>query len=434
MLSETRRLPHLLSHLIDSNGHTTARLDGFTLSSHFQPIYSLSHARVVGHEALLRACDANGRPTAPPDVFAACRNAMELALLDSLSRVVHMRNFVRQQPQSQWLFLNIHPAVFQRLAMRPDGGTRYLSEVSAALGLPGEGMVLEVLETDASDLPAMEAAMATARRHGCLIAIDDFGAGHSNFDRVWRLQPDIVKLDRSLVARAAKDRRTQRVVSQMVSLLHECGAMVLMEGVETVDEALVAMEADADMVQGYHFGRPQPLLVPNGHSPTAITGLYEGLGQRRTARRAAYRDLMAPYQQAVAAAALHLQQGATTEAACSGFLGLPGAEMAYLLDGDGYQIGQDEWPHAPTAQPHPGYEPLSQGEGACWARRPYFRRATEAVGTVQTTRPYRTLHGNHSCVTVSCAFLQDTAHGPQLRVVCGDIVWDEAALARGGVA
>ena len=147
MLSETRRLPHLLSHLIDSDGHTTARLDGFTLSSHFQPIYSVSHARVVGHEALLRASDSECRPMAPPDVFGACRNAVELALLDSLSRIVHMRNFVRQQPHAQWLFLNIHPAVFQRLAMRPDGGTRYLEEVSAALDLPGQGMVLEVLET-----------------------------------------------------------------------------------------------------------------------------------------------------------------------------------------------------------------------------------------------------------------------------------------------
>ncbi|CAN7202322.1 EAL domain-containing protein [Rhizobacter sp. LjRoot28] len=434
MLSETRRLPHLLTHLIDSDGHTTAQLDGSTLSSHFQPIYSLSHARVVGHEALLRASDSLGRPMAPPDVFAACRNAADLALLDSLSRVVHMRNFVRQQPHAQWLFLNIHPAVFQRLAMRPDGGAQYLREVSAALGLPGEGMVLEVLETDASDLHAMEAAMATARRHGCLIAIDDFGAGHSNFDRVWRLQPDIVKLDRSLVARAARDRRTQRVVSQMVSLLHECGAMVLMEGVETRDEALVAMEADADMVQGYHFGRPQPALVPDGHSPETITSLYEGLGQRRNTRREAYRNLMAPYQQAVAHAASQLRQGAALDVACSSFLALPGVETAYLLDGEGYQIGEEVWPAVTSAVARPGYEPLSLGEGACWARRPYFRRATEALDTVQTTRPYRTLHGNHSCVTVSCAFMQDAGQGPQLRVVCGDIVWDETAVSQGRIA
>lgn len=434
MLSETRRLPHLLSHLTSSNGHTTAQLGAFTLSSHFQPIYSLSHARVVGHEALLRAHDSAGRPIAPPQVFESCRNVNELGLLDSLSRIVHMRNFAVQQPQSQWAFLNIHPAVFQQLSNRVDGGTQYLKEVSTALGLPGERMVLEVLETGASDQPAMAAAMATARRHGCLIAIDDFGAGHSNFDRVWRLQPDIVKLDRSLVARAANDRRTQRVVSQMVSLLHECGAMVLMEGVETLEEALVAMEADADMVQGYYFGRPQRELVRDGDAPHTITRLYEGLGQRRTARRQTYRDLMAPYQQAMAEAAAQLKAGAGTAAACSRFLALPGAETGYLLDGAGYQIGADVWPAVPATLALPGYEPLSHGEGACWARRPYFRRATEAVGTVQTTRPYRTLHGSHTCVTVSCAFTIEVDGQATLRVVCGDIVWDEAAVARGAMA
>jgi len=208
MLSETRRLSHLLSHLEGSGGQTVGRLGDLTLSSHFQPIYSLSHARVIGHEALLRARDGTGRPVPPPEVFQSCRTATRLAACDTLSRFVHLRNFVAQEPLSQWVFLNIHPAVFQRLAGQSDGGAQHLRDVSELFGVPGERMVLEVLEAEVSDLNAMEDAMAAVRRHGCLIAIDDFGAGQSNFDRVWRLQPDIVKLDRGLVARAAKDRRS----------------------------------------------------------------------------------------------------------------------------------------------------------------------------------------------------------------------------------
>ena len=46
---------------------------------------------------------------------------------------------------------------------------------------------------------------------GCLIAIDDFGAGHSNFERIWDLEPDSVKLDRSLVSRAANSSKAKRI-------------------------------------------------------------------------------------------------------------------------------------------------------------------------------------------------------------------------------
>ncbi len=45
---------------------------------------------------------------------------------------------------------------------------------------------------------------------GCLLAIDDFGAGHSNFERVWNLKPDIVKLDRTLLVRALSSDKTQK--------------------------------------------------------------------------------------------------------------------------------------------------------------------------------------------------------------------------------
>lgn len=214
-----QRLSRLLADLRDEDGRTTAAFGGLRLDSHFQPIYSLSHARVVGHEALLRAADGDGRPVPPPQVFDACRDEQDLARCDSLSRLVHLANYRRCGDEDQWLFLNVHPATFQRLALS-DGGD-YLRAVSRRFGMPGHRLVLEVLETASADGPAFAEAMALAREHGCLIAIDDFGAGHSNFDRVWRLQPDVVKLDRSLTMRAAQDARAGRVVAQMASLLHE---------------------------------------------------------------------------------------------------------------------------------------------------------------------------------------------------------------------
>jgi EAL domain-containing protein (putative c-di-GMP-specific phosphodiesterase class I) len=93
--------------------------------------------------------------------------------------------------------------------------------------------VIEILEQSVKDALQLGEAVQFFRNQGYLIALDDFGAGHSNFDRVWNLQPDIVKLDRSMIMRAGHNMRIRRMMPVMVSLLHEVGSLVLMEGVET---------------------------------------------------------------------------------------------------------------------------------------------------------------------------------------------------------
>lgn len=423
MLAKARRLAQLQAQLNVSNGRTTGNMAGLTLSSHFQPIYSLSHSRVVGQEALLRAHDAGGQSVPPPQVFAKCKTPEELGWCDSLSRVMHMANFAAVMPPAQWLFLNVHPDTSQLLFRKE--GQEYVREVLSHVGLTADRIVLEVLESAVGDASELEESVSTVREQGCLIAIDDFGAGHSNFDRVWRLKPDIVKLDRSLVARAARDGRSRRVVAQMVALLHECGAMVLLEGVETLDEALLAMEADADMVQGYFFARPQADLVPSGHCPDNLAGLHAGFQNMRQAQQRDRQEMLAPYRNAIGHAGVSLSMGHSVGNACRSFMGLPATELCYVLDANGRQIDQPVWSTqllAPSSRQ--AYTPMNDSHGASWARRPYFRRAIEAPGKVQVTRPYRTLNGNHTCVTVSYGFHVQTGQGKETRVVCGDIIWD----------
>lgn len=422
MLAETGRLAQLLTQLSQDQGRTTGSFGPLTLSSHFQPIYSLSHSRVVGHEALLRAHDEQGRPVPPPEVFARCATPQDLGWCDSLSRLIHLANFAPVAPPAQWLFLNVHPDSSQ-LLFRPEGQS-YVREVLANVGLPAESIVLEILESSVEDVAQLEDAISTVRANGCLIAIDDFGAGHSNFDRVWRLKPDIVKLDRSLVARAARDVRSRRVVAQMVALLHECGAMVLLEGVETMDEAMLAMEADADMVQGYFFTRPQADLVAPGHCPDNLGVLHANFQGMRVAQQLGRQQLLAPYRNAIGHAGVSLAVGRSLQEASISFMDLPATELCYVLDAQGCQIGDPVWSQRPTGS-RQAYLPMSDSDGACWARRPYFRRAVEAPGKVQVTRPYRTLNGQHTCVTVSYAFHRETSAGKALCVVCGDLIWDE---------
>src|SRR3984893_4750283 len=97
---------------------------------------------------------------------------------------------------------------------------------------------------------------------------------------VWQLQPDIVKLDRGVIEQAARNPRVARTLPRLVSLLHETGALVLVEGVETQHEALLAMECDADFVQGFYFARPAPGTVDE-ESCRAVMDTISGMFRAR---------------------------------------------------------------------------------------------------------------------------------------------------------
>lgn len=403
----------------DSRGRWGARLDDVHLGSAFQPVYSLAHGRAVGHEALLRARDGAGRPVAARTALRGDGSFADMLRADRAARLIHALNFAEHAPSAHWLFLNIQPQVFVAIAtLIQDGFQRRLLERS---GLPGHQFVLEVVEDAVPEGADFDGGLRGARHDGCLIALDDFGAGHSNFDRVWRLKPEIVKLDRGLVRRAAIEPQAQRVVAQMVTLLHHCGALVLMEGVQTEAEAFVALDANADLVQGEWFGAPATDLAAPTETPQALRDLWGAYEDRRARRQQGYQQRIRPYVDAIAFASLRLVDGDLLADATRAFLRLPQAEVSYLIDRDGRQIGDNAWAEQRLAREPPSFAPMRETEGAQWGRRPYFRRAMESVGEVQVTRPYRTLHGAHLCVTVSVAFCA----GPdELRVVCGDIGWE----------
>lgn len=414
--------PKLSAGLRRDDGRWVADVAGLTLQSRFQPIYSLSHRRAVGHEALLRATDATGQAVPPQVALRGDGSFADLLRGDRAARMVHGLNFAELAVPPHWLFFNMQPQVFIRLpVLEADGFQR---ELQARSGIKGHQVVLEVLE-DAVPVDAdFDRALLSARASGCLVALDDFGAGHSNLDRVWRLQPEIVKLDRSLVRRAALGEQARRVVTHMVALLHDCGALVLFEGIETPEEAFVALEANADLVQGDLFGTPMPTLVPADFSPQPLLDLWEGYERRREEERRRYHDRIRPYIGAIGSASVLLAEGRSLEEATAGFLKLPDSQVCFLLGDDGRQLGDGLWaPQSQYTEP-PAFAPMHDTSGAQCARRPYYRRAMESPGRVQVTRPYRTMHGAHLCVTVSIAFRA----GDRMRVVCGDLGWasDEA--------
>ncbi len=409
---------HALQAQLERQGDQwSARYGGHRLFSHFQPIYSLAHRRAVGHEALLRAQDAHGQWVPPARLLGAHLSLDELLHVDRLCRLVHAHNFAAQRAPDHWLFLNVHPQVFMSGPMH--GTPHYMRHLAEHLNLMPEQLVLEVTEDAIGSDASFDAAVLLAREMGCLLALDDFGAGHSNFDRVWRIRPEIVKLDRSVVVRAASETRVARVVMQMVSLLHECGALVLLEGIETEREAYLALEAGADFVQGFYFGRPQPMLASAEPQAPTIDAVWRHFDSEHDASDRAYRERIGPYINAIGYAASLISAGRDAALACTDFLALPGAELCYLLDERGMQVGRNMVSPLFEVMRSPQFSPLADARHARWARRSYFRRALESFGRVQVTRPYLTVNGAHLCVTVSVSLRLNG----ELIVLGGDIAW-----------
>ncbi len=223
------------------------------LTTHFQPIFSVRQAACHGYEALMRATDARlgaGIPTHL--VFAASRGA-ERVRLDWVCRAMHLRNFAKVDAGDRMLFLNIFPEAAVSDARR-------VSEFGALIryyGLAPSRVCLEVLETDCSDEGLLREAMAAYRAMGVTIAMDDFGIGRSNFDRIVSIRPDMVKIDRSVLVDAVGDAKAREALPVIVKLLHDAGAKVTAEGVESATEAMIAVDSGADYLQGYYFARPR---------------------------------------------------------------------------------------------------------------------------------------------------------------------------------
>ncbi|WP_423594441.1 sensor domain-containing phosphodiesterase [Roseateles sp. MS654] len=405
----------------EERGRWVGHYERFRLTSAFQPVYSYPHRRPVGYEGLIRVEDDRGRPIQPVTAFEGVGSLDQQVLLDRLCRLLHVHNFVAQRQPDCWLFLNIHPAVFMHAALQVRMLARAVEAVHE-LGLPTHRLVFDVTEDVMARDDSLEEAVEAARAMGCLLALDDFGVGHSNFDRIWRIRPEIVKLDRSLLGRSRGSRRMERVLSQMVALLHECGALVLLEGIETVEDAQLAMDADVDLVQGFAFGHPAPFLRDEQAGAPALEEVWRQFNEREAQHRRDHLDRLAPFRAALAQALEPLKAGRPLGEACHAFLKLPGAQLCYLLDEEGREIGSRIAPVGGPAAVDPNFLPMDRAGDARWARRPYFRRAMERIGEVQTTRPYLSLHGATMCVTVSVAYPQDG----RLRVLCGDVDWDEA--------
>ncbi|NRA32171.1 MAG: EAL domain-containing protein [Polyangiaceae bacterium] len=209
----------------------------------YQPIVHLEDRRIFAQEALTRCTVPE---FANPEVLFS--HASEERCCGRLGRMI--RDLAFGPCEGMPLFVNVHPdELSARWLVRPDD----------PIGFHDADVYIEITESAAFthyDL-CRSVLQEISSRAGVYLAVDDFGAGHSNLMRVLDLEPKVVKLDRAMVSGLDTNPRKQILVKHVVRLCVELGAMVVAEGIETADELSAVLDTGAHLGQGYLFSKPK---------------------------------------------------------------------------------------------------------------------------------------------------------------------------------
>ena len=120
-----------------------------------------------------------------------------------------------------------------------------------------DGVFLEITESvPLSHYQHCHGMLGEIRRRGISLAVDDLGAGYSNLKYIADLAPEVVKLDRQLIASLRSETRLHVLVSSIVKLCDALGAKVVAEGIETVEELHAVIDAGAQYGQGFLLAMP----------------------------------------------------------------------------------------------------------------------------------------------------------------------------------
>lgn len=273
-----------------------------------QPVVDLARGVVAGYEALSRF--EQHRPEA---WFAAalrlgCGSQLEALVLN---RALEVRAGLAP---GRFLSVNVTPGLLS---------TPALQQVLADAGSL-TGVVLELTETEPfDDLDALSRTLEPWRAAGAAIALDDAGSGYAGLQQISHLRPQLVKVDRSLVAGIDRDPVKQALVETLGVLTGRLDSLLLAEGIERRAELDVVAALGVPLGQGYLLGQPRPAPAELGLD---LSCHLLGYADRRAGEdRVGF--LLEPVPAAVGEAEAHL------------LLKHSGGEVAVVLTGDGLPAG-----------------------------------------------------------------------------------------------
>ena len=213
------------------------------ITSVYQPILDLRTGLVAGYEALARF--PKGTPRNPSEWFAQAHRVGLGFQLEARAIASALSTHLR--PAGTFISVNVSPSALcshDVLSVLPD-----------AL----DGVLVEITENEhVPEDAAFHAVRDEIQRRGGQFAVDDAGSGYAGLRQLMRLQPEVLKLDRSVVDGVSGDPAKAALVESLVRYARDMGATLCAEGIETLTDLEVLADLDVTYGQGWAIARPGP--------------------------------------------------------------------------------------------------------------------------------------------------------------------------------
>lgn len=220
----------------------------------YEPIVEVATRTVFGYEALARGPERS-RFHSPIALFTAAEDHDLVFELDCACRESGLRGAM-DFPSGTKLFLNIRPTTIHDPNFREDR----LIETLEKRQLAPRDVVFEISEQESiRSFGAFREMRDHYRGLGFQFALDDTGAGYAGLEELVEIEPDYIKIDRSMVSGVDQDPARQDVLSAVLQLADKMGAQVIGEGLDTLEELEMLGRLGIRFGQGWLFGHPTPL-------------------------------------------------------------------------------------------------------------------------------------------------------------------------------
>lgn len=235
--------------------------EDIAFSHAFQPIIDIEQEKIISYEVLLR-----GKNNEPPGYIFDKIHQSQFMAFDQFSREKAL-TLAAKLGVSCNINLNFTPGSI----LFEDGSyvTKTIQKAKS-LGFTPRQLTLEITESElVNDMGEFSDILNHARRENAFLAIDDFGAGYAGLNMLADVQPDLVKIDMSLLRGVDSHGPRQAIISAINNVCLDLGIDVLAEGVETEKEFYFLQKLGISIYQGYLFAKPAFEELPiTYHLPT----------------------------------------------------------------------------------------------------------------------------------------------------------------------
>ncbi len=227
-------------------------LDQDRIVSYFQPIIDNETKNAVKYESLVRLVNEEGKVLSP---FFFLDVAKKGRYYTHITKKVLKNSFDALGKLQEGISINLSALDIENRELNS-----YIIGLLENNSQDAKRVTFELLEDEnVKNFSVIKEFISKVKSYGVQIAIDDFGSGYSNYERLLDYQPDILKIDGSLIKNIQTNEYSYSIVKSIVTFAKEQGFATVAEFVENEEIFAILKELGIDYSQGYFFSAPKPL-------------------------------------------------------------------------------------------------------------------------------------------------------------------------------